>query len=120
MISKTKIKKEKREKRRQRSRAKIFGTVDQPRICLFRSARHIYAQLIVDGPPNKVIVAASDSEVGKSKEGKVGLARETGRLLAEKAKKAKVTKVVFDKSGYRYHGRVKALAEGARQAGLNF
>jgi large subunit ribosomal protein L18 len=113
------IKKEKRERRRRRSQVKILSTAGKPRICVFRSAKHIYAQLVPDDSSGKTIVAASDLEI-KSKEKKVDRAKNVGRLLAEKANKLKIDQVVFDKSGYKYHGRVKALAEGAREGGLKF
>jgi large subunit ribosomal protein L18 len=114
-------KQQKRYRRHKRVRAKIFGTAKVPRLCVFRSTKHIYAQLI-DDERGKTIIAASDLEFKKSKikKTKIGKAKEVGKLIAEKAKKMKIEKVVFDREGYQYHGRVKALAEGAREGGLKF
>jgi len=122
-------KKEKKKKRHRRLRAKIFGTKKRPRLCVFRSARHIYAQLI-DDEQGRTILSASDTDLkkrGKTKKdsgssltGKVKQSFEVGRLLAEKALAKKIKEVVFDRAGYKYHGRVKALAEGAREGGLKF
>ncbi|MBU3964381.1 50S ribosomal protein L18 [Patescibacteria group bacterium] len=111
----------KRIQRHNRVRGRISGKKDCPRLCVFRSASHIYAQLI-DDDIQKTLVSASDVEIKKDKEekGKIGIAFKTGELIAEKAKEKKITKVVFDRGGYKYHGRVKALAEGARKGGLKF
>jgi len=122
MSKKEKNKREKRYRRHKRIRAKINGTSDIPRLCVFRSNNHIYAQLI-DDQKGVVISAASDKEIKKdkgSKKGKTELAFETGKLIAQKAKKRKIERIVFDRAGYKYHGRVKALAEGARKGGLRF
>lgn len=113
-----KIKKEKRIRRHLRVRAKIFGTKERPRLSVFRSAKHIYAQLI-DDEKDQTLVAASDLEL-KKKAKKQEIAKEIGKLLAKKAKAKRITEVVFDRGGYQYHGRVKALAEGARSGGLKF
>lgn len=110
---------EKRLVRHKRIRAKVSGTALRPRLCVFRSGKHIYAQLVDDGK-GKVLFSASDSALGKAKQTKVEKAREVGKLIAEKAKKAKMEKVVFDRGGYGYHGRIKAVAEGAREGGLKF
>ncbi len=121
-------KQEKRYRRHKRVRAKTFGTKERPRLCLFRSTKHIYAQLIND-EKGKTIVAASDLELKKSPRKsrqvgiqgkKVNIAKEVGKLIAKKALDKKIEKVVFDRGGYQYHGRVKALAEGAREGGLKF
>jgi large subunit ribosomal protein L18 len=109
---------EKRSKRRKRIRAKIRGTKDRPRLCVFRSNKHIYAQ-IIDDEKGITLMAASDKGM-TDKEIGVKRARLVGEMLAKKALKKKIKKVVFDRSGYRYHGRVKALAEGARKGGLEF
>jgi len=113
----------KRYRRHKRVRAKIFGTAKRPRLCIFRSAKHIYAQLI-DDEKGKTLAAASDSGIKrtklKTKKTKADKAKEVGKLIAEKAKTKKIEKVVFDRGGYQYHGRVKALAEGAREGGLKF
>ncbi len=111
--------KEKRYRRHRRVRSKISGTSKVPRLCIFRSSKHIYAQLVND-EKNKTLVAASDLETKKSKKPKVDKAREVGKLIAKKALDKKIEKVVFDRGGYKYHGRVKALAEGAREGGLRF
>lgn len=117
---KRKEKIEKRKKRKKRIRAKIIGTKERPRLCVFRSLKHIYAQLI-DDEKNKVIASASDREIKKKEKlTKSQKAREVGKIIAQKALKSKIEKVVFDRGGYQYHGRVKALAEGAREAGLKF
>ncbi len=112
-------KKRKYYQRKKRSRAKIQGTAARPRLSVFRSGRHIYAQLI-DDEKGRVMAAASDREIKKKKQTGQEKALETGRLIAEKAKALKIEKVVFCKGAYKYHGRVKSLAEGARQAGLVF
>jgi len=123
-------KREKRYRRHKRVRAKLFGTLKVPRLCVFRSAKHIYAQ-IIDDEKGKTLTAASDLEikrkiekkVEKEKEvrtKKVATAYEVGKLIAKKAQEKKIEKVVFDRGGYKYHGRVKALAEGAREGGLKF
>ena len=114
------IKQEKRDRRHRRIRAKIQGTADRPSLFVFRSAKHIYAQLI-DDDKGKIIVSAQDLKVsaGKKKT-KTDKAKEVGKLIAQKAVEKKVEKVVFDRGGYKYHGRVKSLAEGAREGGLKF
>ena len=108
---------DKRLKRHERVRAKIKGTAKVPRLCVFRSNKHIYAQLI-DDDKGKVLLSAKDSEIKKLSKGKIALAKEVGKLIAQKAIEKKYKKVVFDRAGYKYHGRVKALAEGAREGGL--
>jgi large subunit ribosomal protein L18 len=129
------IKRGKRQVRHKRIRAKILGTATRPRLCVFRSGKHIYAQL-VDDEKGKVLFSASDLKIknrapAKSKgkdedktsvvgQAKVGRAKEVGKLIAEKAKSSKIEKIVFDRGGYGYHGRVKAVAEGAREGGLKF
>lgn len=126
-------KREKRIWRHKRVRAKIKGTSDKPRLCVFRSAKHIYAQLI-DDEKGKTIASASDLEIKNikkkaavpkrepsvSKSRKTEVSREVGKLIAEKAMQKKIKKVVFDRGGLIFHGRVKALAEGAREGGLQF
>jgi large subunit ribosomal protein L18 len=110
---------DKRLKRHRRVRAKIKGTAKVPRLCVFRSNKHIYAQL-VDDDKGKVLLSAKDSEIKKLPKGKIVLAKEVGKLIAQKAIEKKYKKIVFDRAGYKYHGRVKALAEGAREGGLKF
>lgn len=114
-------KREKRIQRHNRVRGRISGHKDCPRLCVFRSASHIYAQLI-DDDAKKTLVSVKDIEIKKDKsdKGKIGIAFKTGELIAKKAQEKKITKVVFDRGGYKYHGRVKSLAEGARQGGLKF
>ena len=107
----------KRIKRHKRIRAKIKGTSKVLRLCVFRSSKYIYAQLI-DDEKAKTILSVNDKLVkGKNR---IDSAKEVGKLLAEKAIEKKYKKVVFDRGGYRYHGRVKSLAEGAREGGLKF
>ncbi len=110
----------KRQRRHKKIRAKIQGTSDRPRLCVFRSNQHIYAQLIDDSKA-KVLLAVSDKEV-KSKKGskKSDISKEVGKLIAKKAIEKKIEEVVFDRGGLVFHGRVKALANGAREGGLKF
>lgn len=115
-------KEKKRKRRHQRIRSVVSGTAEVPRLVVYRSARHIYGQLI-DDVNNKVLISVKDLDVDKvpSKENrKITLAYEVGKILAKKAQEQGIEKVVFDRAGYKYHGRVKALAEGAREAGLKF
>lgn len=107
-------------KRHRRVRGKISGTAECPRLSVYRSSNNIYAQLI-DDVAGVTLAAASSNEkdFGKNGGNKEG-AREVGRLIAERAKKANIEKVVFDRGGYVYHGRVEELAEGAREGGLVF
>jgi large subunit ribosomal protein L18 len=111
-------KKQLRTLRRGRVRAKVSGSQSRPRLSVFRSTNHIYAQLI-DDEAGKTLAAASSKEV-KTKGKKADLAAEVGKLAAQKAKAAGITEVVFDRGGNRYHGRIKSLAEAAREAGLKF
>ncbi len=109
-----------RERRHRRIRGKIAGTAERPRLAVFRSNRGIAAQLI-DDQSGKTVAAASWQHVKKSFKGtKSDQAKEVGKLLAANAKKAGVERCVFDRGGYLYHGRVQALAEGAREGGLSF
>ena len=118
-------KKDKRQVRHTRIRARISGTADCPRLAIFRSNRFIYGQLI-DDKSGKTLVAASDltvKEKSAKKDGeffKVGKAEAVGKILAKMALEKGIKKVVFDRGGYQYTGRVKALAEGARAGGLQF
>jgi large subunit ribosomal protein L18 len=106
-----------------RIRRKVRGTTERPRLAIFRSVAHIYAQ-VIDDAKGETIVAASSSEKGSSPDmkmatgGNVAAAKEIGKRVAERAKEKGVTRVVFDRGGYLYHGRVKALADAAREAGL--
>ena len=106
-------------RRRRRVRAKVRGTAERPRISVFRSNRGIAAQLI-DDDSGKTIAAASWTEADLRKVARADQAKKVGELLASRAKEAGVTRVVFDRGGYRFHGRVAALAEGAREGGLEF
>lgn len=149
----TKIKREKKLRRQKRIRAKMYGTAARPRLCVFKSAKHIYAQLI-DDEKGVTLASASDLELtsqsrrerktkvsrktdakltphqnlvggrhetdAKILSGKIAIALGVGKLIAEKALKNKIEKVVFDRGGYKYHGRVRALADGAREGGLKF
>lgn len=110
-----------RSKIRQRIRKTISGTTEQPRLAIFRSNKQIYAQ-IIDDVKGATLVAASSRESGvvDAKTKKTDQATAVGKLLGQKAVNAGITKVVFDRGGYLYHGRVKALADGAREAGLKF
>ena len=110
-----------RGRRAKRVRAKVSGTKERPRLSVFRSAKHIYAQIIND-EKGITLASFSDNNLGKKdKDAKgVEVAELVGGELAKLALKKKVTKIVFDKSGYTYHGRVEALANGARKGGLNF
>ena len=110
---------QRRQRRRHRVRAKISGTAERPRLSVYRSNKGIFAQLI-DDIDGKTLAAANWTEAGLRKLDRTEQAKKAGVLLAERAKKAGVETCVFDRSGYRYHGRVKALAEGAREGGLEF
>ncbi len=106
-------------RRRRRVRAKVFGTAERPRVSVFRSNRGISAQL-VDDTTGSTLAAVNWTEPELRKLGKLEQATAAGKLLAERAKATGVESVVFDRNGYLYHGRVQALAEGAREAGLEF
>jgi large subunit ribosomal protein L18 len=109
-----------RERRHRRIRGKVAGTAERPRLAVFRSNKGIFAQL-VDDQSGRTIAGASWLNVKKSFKGtKTEQAAEVGKALAEVAKKAGIESVVFDRGGYLYHGRVKALADGAREGGLKF
>jgi len=105
-------KQEKRLTRHRRVRAKISGTGKVPRLCVFRSHQYIYAQLIDDEKGKTIAVATGKANIDKAKK--------VGKLIAKKALEKKIEKVIFDRGGYQYHGRVKAVAEGAREGGLKF
>lgn len=112
-----------RQRKHERVRKRISGTPERPRLNVFRSLKHIYAQIIDDTTGSTLVSASTVDEAlkgklnsGSNKEA----AREVGKLLARKALEKGITKVVFDRGGYLYHGRVKELAEGAREGGLEF
>lgn len=104
-----------------RIRKRLLGSSERPRLSVYRSLNHIYAQ-IIDDLKGVTLMAAStlDAKGSKAARGNVAAAREVGRRLAEKAKAAGISEVVFDRGGYLYHGRVKALADAARESGLQF
>jgi large subunit ribosomal protein L18 len=111
-----KTREEQRKRRHKRVRIKVSGTQERPRLVVYRSLKHIYAQ-IVDDSVQRTLLTVSDHELnGKKTEKSVAV----GKLVAEKAKAAGIRKVVFDRAGYQYHGRVKAVADGAREGGLEF
>lgn len=107
------------DRRATRIRKKIMAVSDRPRLTVFRSNKFFYAQ-IIDDRKGVTLVTADDSHDSKSKDNKVARAVAVGKALAELAKAKKVTKVVFDKGSYKYHGRVKAFADSARENGLSF
>ncbi len=107
-------------KRHKRVRAHISGTAERPRLAVFRSDKHIYAQVIDDVTGNTLVAAATNEKDFEGYGGNVEAAKKLGAILAERALKAGVEEVVFDRGGYLFHGRVKALADGAREGGLKF
>jgi large subunit ribosomal protein L18 len=113
----------KRQRVHQRVRMTVSGTAERPRLCVYRSLDHIYAQ-VIDDRAGKTLVSASSADKDTKKNlkggGNVAAAKVVGKMVAERAKAAGVSKVVFDRGGYKYHGRVKALADAAREAGLQF
>lgn len=111
-----------RKKRAFRVRKKIIGTTECPRLCVNRSLRHISAQIVDDTKGNTLVQAGSfhKAVAGKKKSSKSDISKIVGELLADKATEKGIKKVVFDRKGYPYHGRVKALAEGARSKGIEF
>jgi large subunit ribosomal protein L18 len=117
--NKGKIGEARRERRIRRVRARISGTAARPRLAVERSLKHVRCQ-IIDDTTGRTLISASDAEVKSKVKGKVAMAAEVGKLLAAKAAKAGVKTVVFDRRSFRYHGRVKALADGAREGGLIF
>jgi large subunit ribosomal protein L18 len=111
-------------RRKKRVRKKVFGTPERPRLSVYRSLKHIYAQ-VIDDTKGITLVAASTLDPAlreqlKGIKGKIEAARLVGKLVAERALEKGIKKVVFDRGGFKYHGRVKALADGAREAGLEF
>jgi large subunit ribosomal protein L18 len=127
MRSKEAEKRQKRSRRHKRVRKHVFGSDDRPRITVFKTSRHFYAQMVVDSPmgPSRTLLGVSTLSPGflkdrKSSKGKIATAKALGEFLAEKAAEKGIKSAVFDRSGYPYHGRVKALAEGAREKGLEF
>ena len=115
-IRRPKGRQELRQRRHNRVRQRVAGTAERPRLVVFRSLKHIYAQ-IVDDVSSRTLASVSDHKLSGMKSEK---SAEVGKLIAQKAKDAGVSRVVFDRAGYRYHGRVKAVADGAREGGLEF
>jgi large subunit ribosomal protein L18 len=115
-VRRPKTRQELRYRRHLRVRKRVTGTAERPRLVVFRSLKHIYAQL-VDDTSNRTLAAVSDQKLEGKKSAR---SAEVGKLIAQKAKDAGFSRVVFDRAGYRYHGRVKAVADGAREGGLEF
>jgi large subunit ribosomal protein L18 len=112
-----------RERRKKRIRKKVSGSTERPRLTVFRTASHMYAQIVDDVSGETLVSASTLSPELKAHDGHKGnieAAKAVGRLLAEKAKAASIERVVFDRNGFLYHGRVQALADSAREAGLDF
>src|SRR5579864_5951637 len=113
-------KKEIRNRIHMRIRRKLRGTAERPRLAVFRSVAHIYVQVIDDTQGKTLVSASSVDKDGKTNGGNVAAAKAIGKLVAERSKEKGISKVVFDRGGFNYHGRVKALADAARAAGLEF
>jgi large subunit ribosomal protein L18 len=110
-----------RQKRHERIRLRLSGSPERPRLAVFRSLNHIYVQVIDDSTGKTVAAASSlEKELKAASQGKSDEAKAVGRLIAERCKSAGIESVVFDRAGFRYHGRIKSLAEAAREAGLEF
>ena len=118
-MAKTTPSKQRRLRRKRGLRKNLSGTTERPRLTVSRSGKHIYAQ-VIDDLEGKTLVSASTVQSKAGYGGNVDAAKAVGQALGEKAKAAGVTQVAFDRNGYRYHGRIKALADAAREAGLNF
>jgi large subunit ribosomal protein L18 len=103
-----------------RIRARVSGSAERPRLAVYRSLKHIYAQIIDDRAGRTLVSASSNEKSAETNGGNVAGAKEIGKAIAERAKAKGITSVVFDRGGYLYHGRVKALADAAREAGLEF
>jgi len=117
------LKKKARLKRKVRIRKKISGSAERPRLSVFRSTKHIYVQ-VIDDSLGKTLVSASSMEKPVKEQpkfkNKVAIATHIGKLIAERAKENGISKVVFDRNGFLYHGRIKAVSDGAREGGLDF
>jgi large subunit ribosomal protein L18 len=113
-------KKEIRNRIHRRIRRKLRGTAERPRLAVFRSVAHIYAQVIDDSAGSTLVSASTVDKGGKTNGGNVAAAKAIGKLVAERAREKGIQQVVFDRGGYQYHGRIKALADAARTAGLEF
>jgi large subunit ribosomal protein L18 len=119
-MDKHKHKVHRRLRRHKGVRARVIGTPARPRLAVYRSLKHIYAQVIDDLAGRTLVAASSGETKSAGKTGNAGSAGEVGSLLAQRAKDAGITVVAFDRGGFRYHGRVKALADAARKGGLKF
>ena len=124
MLADVSFKKQSRKKRHRSLRKRIEGTAERPRLAVFRSTRHIYAQ-VIDDRQQRTLTAVSDKVLELGKEGgkqpdKKARAKSVGAAIAKQCLEKGIDKVVFDRAGYKYHGRVSALADGAREAGLKF
>ena len=113
-------KKEIRNRIHRRIRRKLSGTAERPRLAVFRSVAHIYAQVIDDVKGATLVSASTVDKAARTNGGNVAAAKAIGKLVAERAKEKGIKSVVFDRGGYQYHGRIKALADAAREAGLEF
>lgn len=120
-MDRNKLKTERRTRRKAGIRKSVLGLPQRPRLTVFRSAKHIYAQ-VIDDLAGRTLLSASTVEKGSAiaNAGNTKAAAEVGKLLAERAQAAGLKQVVFDRNGFRYHGRIKALADGAREGGLKF
>jgi large subunit ribosomal protein L18 len=120
-MDKSTVKTNRRDRRRVRIRRKLDGTPTRPRLAVYRSLNHIYVQ-VIDDTAGKTIASAStrDKSLGEARTGNTSAAAAVGKQIAERAKAAGVEQVAFDRAGFRYHGRIKALADAAREAGLKF
>jgi large subunit ribosomal protein L18 len=124
MLRQERLRKRKLARRRKRVRKKIFGTADRPRLCVHKSLRQIYAQLVDDGASRTLIAISSlapnvRSQI-KPEDSKSAASKKVGLLLAQRAKELGIKDVVFDRNRYPYHGRIKSFAEGAREGGMGF
>lgn len=120
-MNREKLKTKKRNRRRVRIRRELVGTPSRPRLCVYKSLNHVYAQVIDDLAGHTLVAASSrDPGVKVEKTGNVAAAVAVGNALAERAKAAGISQVVFDRAGFRFHGRIKAVAEAAREGGLKF
>ena len=117
----TKLKRIRRHRRKRGIRKGVFGVPTRPRLSVFRSARHIYVQVVDDLKGHTICSASTNEKAGRAANGgNCDAASEVGKNIAARAKEAGVEAVIFDRNGFRYHGRIKALAEGAREGGLKF
>lgn len=115
--------KELKERRHRRIRKRVFGTSERPRLCVFKSLNHIYAQIVDDSKGHTLVSASTlDKELRNlpGNKSNINFAKKVGELIAERALQAGITKIVFDRAGYKYHGCIKALADAAREKGLQF